>query len=82
MLPRVEVQCKYKAACRFDETLDVTLKVRAVEEKTISYDFQIFRQSDGRLAAEGFVKCIAVNSKWKAVPLPPEIAKTVRSSIG
>lgn len=83
MLPRVEVHCQYKAACRFDEQIDVTLRVREVEEKTITYNFQIFRQSDGKLAAEGYVKCIAVNSEWKAVPLPAEIAKTVRrSSIG
>ena len=29
------------------------------------------------MAAEGFIKCIAVNSEWKAVNLPPELAKTV-----
>jgi acyl-CoA thioester hydrolase len=82
ILPRVEAHCQYKAACRFDEPIDVTLKVCEVEEKTISYDFQIVRQSDGKLAAEGFVKCIAVNSEWKAVPLPAEVARTVRNNIG
>lgn len=82
LLPRVEAQCKYKAACRFGEVIDLTLKVREVEGKTITYDFEIFRQSDGKLAAEGFVKCIAVNSKWKVVPLPAEIAEKIRSCIG
>ena len=82
MLPRVEARCQYKAACRFDEQIDVTLKVRGVEEKTISYDFQVVRQSDGKLAAEGFVKCIAVNSEWKAIPLPAEVARTVSNNIG
>lgn len=81
LLPRVEAHCQYKAACRFDELIDVTLIVREVQEKTIIYDFQIMRQSDGKLAAEGFVKCIAVNSEWKAVPLPVEVARTVRNSI-
>jgi acyl-CoA thioester hydrolase len=81
MLPRVEAHCQYKAACRFDERIDVTLQVREVEEKTISYDFQIVRQSDGKLAAEGFVKCIAVNSEWKAIPLPAEVARTVSNNI-
>jgi len=81
LLPRVEAHCQYKAACKFDELVDVTLKVREVQDKTIIYDFQVIRQSDGKLAAQGFVKCIAVNSGWKAVPLPPEVAKTVRNSI-
>jgi YbgC/YbaW family acyl-CoA thioester hydrolase len=33
MLPRVDAHCQYKAACRFDEPIDVTLKVREVEER-------------------------------------------------
>ena len=81
LLPRVEANCQYKAACRFDELIEVTLKVREVQEKTIIYDFQIMRQSDGKLAAEGFVKCIAVNSEWKAVAIPAEVARIVSNSI-
>jgi YbgC/YbaW family acyl-CoA thioester hydrolase len=81
LLPRVEAHCEYKAACRFGELIDVTLKVREVQEKVITYDFQVMRQSDGRLAAEGFVKCIAVNSEWKAVSLPGEVSRTIRNSI-
>jgi len=81
LLLRVEAHCQYKAACKFDELIDVTLKIREVQEKTITYDFQIFRQSDGKLAAEGFVKCIAVSTEWKAVPLPVEVARTVRRSM-
>jgi YbgC/YbaW family acyl-CoA thioester hydrolase len=78
MLPRVEAHCHYRAACRFDDVVDVTMKVREVAEKTITYDFQVTRRRDGALAAQGFVKCIAVNAEWKAVPLPPRIARIVR----
>ncbi len=81
MLPRVEAHCEYKAACRFDDVIEVTMKVREVAEKTITYDFQVTRQADGKLAAEGYVKCIAVSSQWKAVPLPAAVAKTVRDSV-
>ena len=81
MLPRVEAHCQYKAACRFDDSIDVTLRVREVAEKTITYDFQVIRQADRKLAAEGYVKCIAVNSKWKAIPLPSEVAETLRDNI-
>jgi YbgC/YbaW family acyl-CoA thioester hydrolase len=76
--PRVEAHCQYKAACRFDDFIDVTLKVREVAEKTITYDFQLLRQHDGKLAAEGYIKCIAVNSDWKATQVPVEVAKVVR----
>ncbi len=77
MLPRVEVYCSYKAACRFDDLIQVTMKIREVAKKTITWDFQAVRHKDGRLASEGYIKCIAVNSEWKAVNLPPKLAKTV-----
>jgi len=78
IFPRVEVHCQYKAACRFDDFFEVTMRVREVGEKTITYDFQAIRQHDNKLAAEGYVKCIAVNSEWKPVQLPPDLAKTIR----
>ena len=78
LLPRVEVHCAYKAVCRFDDLVDVTMRVRDVAEKTITWDFRAMRQHDRKLAAEGYIKCIAVNSEWKAVNLPPELAKAVR----
>ncbi len=80
MMPRVEAHCEYKSACRFDDVIEVTMKVREVAEKTITYDFAVTLQANGKLAAKGYVKCIAVNSNWKAVPLPIVVAKTVRDS--
>lgn len=78
LLPRVEAHCKYVARCRFDDLMEVTMRVREVAEKTITWDFRVVRQHDAKLAAEGYVKCIAVNSEWKAVPLPRELATMVR----
>ena len=79
-LPAVEAHCEYKAACRFDDFVEVTMRVREVAEKTVTYDFQMVRQHDGKLAAEGSMKCIAVNSEWKAVSLPAELAKSLREN--
>ena len=77
-LPRVEAYCNYKAPCHFDDLFDVTMRVREVAEKTITWDFQAVRQFDNKLAAEGYIKCIAVNSEWNPVPLPPELARKIR----
>jgi len=76
--PRVEVHCTYKASCRFDDLFDVTMRIREIAEKTITWDFHANRRHDGKLAAEGYIKCIAVNSEWKAVSLPEELAKRIR----
>jgi len=77
-LPRIETHCTYKAPCRFNDLFEVTMRIREVAEKTVTWDFQAIRQQDGKLAAEGYIKCIAVNSEWKAVKLPPEFVKTVQ----
>ncbi len=81
MLPRVEAHCEYKAACRFDDAINVAMQVREVSEKTITYSFQVVRQKDGKLAAVGQVKCIAVNREWRAVPLPQPVARTIRAHV-
>ena len=76
-LPRVEVHCSYKAACRFDDAIEVTMRVNELTEKTIKWDFQAIRLYDGKLAAEGYIKCIAVDSEWKPVRLPNELVEIV-----
>jgi len=76
-IPRVETHCTYKAACRFNDFFEVNMRIREVAAKTITWDFQATRLQDGKLAAEGYIKCIAVNSEWKAVNLPTEFAKMV-----
>lgn len=80
MLPRIEVHCQFSAACRLDDLIEVTLKVRELTEKAITYDFQLTRKADEKIAAEGYLKCIAVDQTWKAVPLPSELAQAIREN--
>jgi acyl-CoA thioester hydrolase len=79
-LPRIEAYCNYKASCRFGDEIEVSLNVREIAEKTVTYDFQVFLKADNKLAAEGYLKCIAVNEKWRAIPLPSELTKVIRQS--
>ena len=78
LLPRVEVSCKYKAACRFNDEIEVALIVREVGPKTVTYQFTVTRNSE--TAAEGVVKCIATSLDWKAVELPEDFARVVKSA--
>jgi acyl-CoA thioester hydrolase len=76
-LPRVEAQCTYKASCKYGDAVEVTLSVRETTERTITYDFQVFLKEANKLAAQGYLKCIAVNKEWKVVPLPDEFVKLI-----
>jgi acyl-CoA thioester hydrolase len=79
-LPRVEMHCNYKAFCRFGDEIEISLSVREIAEKTITYDFQVFLKPDNKLAADGYLKCIAVNENWKTVSFPEELAQAIRRS--
>jgi acyl-CoA thioester hydrolase len=81
MLPRVEAHCVYKLPCKFDDLIEVVLTVREVGSKTVTYDFQTYRNGEKQLAAEGYLKCIAVDTNWKVVPLPIEVAKILRENM-
>jgi len=80
MLPRVEAHCEYKAPCRFDDMIEVSVEVREVTSKTVTLDFKMHRKRENKLAAEGYMKCIAVDLRWKVVELPPAVAKILREN--
>jgi acyl-CoA thioester hydrolase len=81
MLPRVEAHCVYKMACRYDDLIEVAMKVSEITDKTVAYQFQLNRRETNQLAAEGHLKCIAVDLNWKVVPFPPEVAKLLREKM-
>jgi len=81
LLPRVEARCEYKAPCRFDDQIEVALRVHEVTSKTITLNFELRRIGDGKLAAEGRVKCIAVNQEWKVVELPALLERILRENM-
>lgn len=77
-LPRLEAHCSYKAPCKFDDEIEVTLQVKEIGEKIITYNFQVYLTEGNRLAADGYLKVIAVNDKWKSVQIPDELTKVIR----
>jgi len=79
-LPRVEAHCTYKSSCHCDDTVEITLQVGEIAEKTITYNFQAILRDGDKLAADGYLKCIAVNEKWKAVPIPENFARLIREN--
>ena len=81
-IPRVEALCKYKAPARFGDILTVTLLLGEKGEKTMRYDFEIHRKSDGELLCNGYITIIALNlTNWKATELPPDLMGKVVTAL-
>jgi YbgC/YbaW family acyl-CoA thioester hydrolase len=77
-LPRVESYCQYFSPARFDDLLEVELRVAALGRTSISYEFSIQNKTSGKLSASGKVKVIAVNESFQSVEIPKEIAELLK----
>ena len=78
--PRVGASCSYKQPLRFEDEVEVHLRVREKGRKSVTYEF-IFRKQ-GTEAARGEITavCAAVDKeagKMKAVEIPESIATKI-----
>ncbi len=73
-LPRVEAFCEYRKPARFDEMLEIELKVQELKQKSIRLGFSIMRKETEELLAEGHLVVVAADtSTGKATQIPEEI---------
>jgi acyl-CoA thioester hydrolase len=87
--PRVHVECDFKHPLRFEDEVEVHLRVREMREKSLTYDF-IFRQVNGASGIEvarGSLTavCVALDpetDQMRAVPIPDAIARHIEVAPG
>jgi acyl-CoA thioester hydrolase len=76
--PRVRVEGDYRAPVRFDDELEVRLRVAQVGRTSVTYDLEVER--DGLLAATGRVVSVLIDGTGRAVPWPDDLAAALRGS--
>jgi YbgC/YbaW family acyl-CoA thioester hydrolase len=80
--PRAAATCEYYRPCRFEETLDIRLRVLELGEKHMVYEY--FFSRDGKKIALGTARVVCCefgNGKLKSVAIPPVIAKPVSAYV-
>jgi 4-hydroxybenzoyl-CoA thioesterase/acyl-CoA thioester hydrolase len=75
--PRVNAQCDYRSAVKFEDELTVTLSIERLGSKSVTYCFDI--QQDGRAVAEGKMTAVCCRlasggSPMQSIPIPEAIA--------
>jgi acyl-CoA thioester hydrolase len=82
--PRVHVSCDFKRPLRFEDEVEVHLRVREKRERSLSYDFAFRKVGDasGAEVAHGSltVVCVALDlqtDQIRAVPIPDVIARQI-----
>lgn len=55
-MPVVEVGCRYKHPARYDDLIRVNTYLKEVKPYSLSFEFEVYRDSDDVLLAKGFTK--------------------------
>ena len=79
MMPRVEVQARFKSPARPDELLTIGIALSELTERRIGYSFEVRDHERDRFLADGGYRLAVVEtSTFKSVPVPPALADLLR----
>jgi len=65
-----DVRCRYKAPARYDDLIRIRCRLLNVRESLLHFGYEILRDEDGTLLAEGETTHFVVDSSFKRIPLP------------
>ena len=66
----VDVRCRYKAPARYDDMVTIRTRLVNVRDSLLHFGYEIVRDDDKVLLAEGETVHIVVDSGFKRMPLP------------
>ena len=82
--PRVSASCDYKRPFRFEDEVDVTLKVAKKTDKAITYDFIFRKKGEAEESARGSVTivcCVFREGRMQATFIPKEFSDKVEVAV-
>ena len=82
--PRARAECKFSAPIRFGHTIDIHLAVKAVKDRSIDFQFRIYRRNDDGTrthAAKGHLTTVLTELTASGELQSVELTEEVRSKI-
>jgi acyl-CoA thioester hydrolase len=73
ILPVVECQLRYKASARYDDLLRIETCLLEVKPRTCRFTYRIFRESDGKMLAQGYTVHAIVDLKGRLARFPDKL---------
>jgi YbgC/YbaW family acyl-CoA thioester hydrolase len=79
--PRVAASCDYFQPARFDDVLDITVSVRKIGKKSITYGFEFFKE--GEVIARGQISAVCCrvlpDQQIESVEIPASIRERLQA---
>lgn len=77
--PVVEAHCNYFHPARYDDIVAVEARISEVKEKSVKFEYKVFRKKDKKLLASGYTVNVFVDkSKMKSMPIPEDLMEKIR----
>ncbi len=82
--PRVNAQCDYRGAVRFEDVVEVTLRIARLGAKSVTYRFDMTHA--GRDVAQGNITAVCCRlisgGPPQSLPIPADIAAKLKPFVG
>ncbi len=81
--PRVAASCEYKRPLKFDDEVEVHLKVASKSEKAVTYEFTFRKTGEKEECARGSVTvvcCTIRDGKMQATFMPKEYSEKIEAA--
>jgi len=79
-LPVVEVRCRFKHPARYDDEILIRTRLPQMRPTFLHFSYEIVRQSDGRLLAEGESMHVVCGKDGKRAPLTGKYLKAINAA--
>jgi acyl-CoA thioester hydrolase len=66
----VDMRCRYKAPARYDDMVTIRTRLVNVRDSLLHFGYEVVRDEDGTLLAEGETVHLVVDSEFNRIPLP------------
>jgi acyl-CoA thioester hydrolase len=70
LLVVTEIYCRYKAPAFYEDEITIRTKVSEIRSRSVKFSYQIFRESDNTILAEGETLHVVTDSNQKVKTLP------------
>ena len=65
-----DVRCRFKAPALYDDLVSIRTRLLNVRESLLHFGYEVVRETDGALLAEGETVHLVVDGEFKRMPLP------------
>jgi acyl-CoA thioester hydrolase len=77
-LPVTEARVRFRNPARYDDLILVRTRIVEMRSRMITFAYEVVREDDGKVLADGETVHVVMNSEGRARTFPPEYAKMLR----